>query len=255
MRSLSLELRSGGAIAALSQGATGRAVGVSFLMHGLGISAMVLIPILSSTPPPEPAEASLRPLAAPVRIALPPPPKNPSAPRGAPKAPQAARAVVPSIQVPQSVPSFIPNLDDILDPGVGPTFPGFGPGTRDATRGADGDCVMGALCGDAPLTAAVPNPPKTPRIGGSIKEPRLLEGRAPRYPALAQTAGVEGVVVLEAHVGADGRIKDCRIVEGNRLFDKAALTSVRSRRYQPLLLNGVPSDFIVTVTVAFRIKR
>lgn len=114
---------------------------------------------------------------------------------------------------------------------------------------------MGALCGDAPLPVALPIPPKTPRIGGSIKEPRLLEGRAPQYPALAQTAGVEGVVVLEAHVGADGRIKDCRILEGNPLFDEAALTSVRSRRYQPLLLNGVPSDFMITVTVAFRIKR
>jgi hypothetical protein len=30
---------------------------------------------------------------------------------------------------------------------------------------------------------------------------------------------------------------------------------VRSRRYEPLLLNGVPTDFLITITVAFNLRR
>ena len=92
-------------------------------------------------------------------------------------------------------------------------------------------------------------------MGGLIKEPRLIASHPPLYPPIARQAGASGRVVIEAYVGRDGLVGDCRIVEGSRLFDEAALTSVRSRRYKPLLLNGVPSDFLVTITVAFNINR
>ena len=36
---------------------------------------------------------------------------------------------------------------------------------------------------------------------------------------------------------------------------KATPASVRSRRYEALLLNGVPTDFLVTITVAFSFRR
>ena len=62
-------------------------------------------------------------------------------------------------------------------------------------------------------------------------------------------------MILEAHVGEDGRVVDVRVIEGHRLFDESALASVRSRRYEPLLLNGVRSDFLVTITLTFRIRR
>jgi protein TonB len=98
-------------------------------------------------------------------------------------------------------------------------------------------------------------PAQTPRVGGLIREPRLIEGKAPEYPPIAQVAGLSADVILEAHVGRDGRILSAEIVKGHPLFDDAAVASVRSRRYEPLLLNGVPSDFLVTITVSFRIRR
>jgi TonB family protein len=71
---------------------------------------------------------------------------------------------------------------------------------------------------------------------------------------MAQAARVGGRVVLEAHVGPDGRVREITIVESHALFNEAALASVRSRRYEPLRLNGVPTDFLITITVAFSVR-
>ena len=68
-------------------------------------------------------------------------------------------------------------------------------------------------------------------------------------------AGVAGRVVMEAHVGRNGRILEVKIIESHSLFDEAALASVRSRLYEPLLLNGVPTDFLITITMAFNPRR
>ena len=95
----------------------------------------------------------------------------------------------------------------------------------------------------------------TPRIGGVIREPRLISSRPPQYPPLAQATGVSGQVILEAHVSENGRVLEIRVVEGHALFTEAALASVRSRVYEPLLLNGVRSDFLLTITMAFNIRR
>ena len=62
-------------------------------------------------------------------------------------------------------------------------------------------------------------------------------------------------MILEAHVSEHGRVLEVRVVEGHALFTEAALASVRSRVYEPLLLNGVRSDFLLTITMAFNIRR
>jgi len=58
-------------------------------------------------------------------------------------------------------------------------------------------------------------------------------------------------VIIEAVVGTDGRVKSAHILRGHGLLDDAALASVGQWRYQPLLLNGVPTEFVLTVTVTF----
>jgi TonB family protein len=64
-------------------------------------------------------------------------------------------------------------------------------------------------------------------------------------------ARVSGIVILEAHVGVDGYVKSARILRSIPLLDDAALTAVKQWRYQPLLLNGAPTEFLVNVTVVF----
>lgn len=231
-----------------------REAGASLLMHAAGITALTLIPLLGSTPAPETANAFQEPLVKPVTVSLPPAPRlGAAAPRRSHRA-QSTPAVARDLTPPSNVPALI-TLGDVLDP-----VPGSPSGESDSLSTGDGrqvggDCALGAMCGPGLDPAPSPTPATIVRIGGLIREPRLLEGRAPQYPPIAQAAGVSGKVVIEAHVAPNGRILDLKIVEGHPLFDEAALASVRSRRYEPLLLNGVPTDFLITITVAFNMRR
>ena len=92
------------------------------------------------------------------------------------------------------------------------------------------------------------------RVGGRIMEPKKLKDVAPVYPAIAQSAGVTGVVTIEATIGADGKVVDAVVVRSIPLLDRAALDAVRQWQYTPTLLNGVPVPVIMTVTVNFTLQ-
>ncbi|GMV20615.1 MAG: hypothetical protein AMXMBFR57_05640 [Acidimicrobiia bacterium] len=111
--------------------------------------------------------------------------------------------------------------------------------------------------GDSPLATREMtwNPGDPPvRIGGQIKEPRKVKNVAPVYPAEAQSANVQGIVILEIHIDQDGRVTDARIVRPVALLDQAALDAVLQWEFEPTLLNGQPVPVIMTVTVNFTLK-
>jgi protein TonB len=112
--------------------------------------------------------------------------------------------------------------------------------------------VVGGVVGGLPITGAT-LPAPIVRIGGSIKAPKLMYKPGPVYPQLAVLARVSGLVIVEAHVDTRGRVREVRVLRGHPLLDEAALQAVREWRYQPLLLNGVPSEFLLTVTVQFNL--
>jgi TonB family protein len=102
-------------------------------------------------------------------------------------------------------------------------------------------------------------PPTTPwpaaagavRVGGNVKAPTQTRRVNPVYPAIAQSARVQGVVILEALIGEDGRVRDTRVLRSIPLLDQAALDAVRQWEYQPTLLNGAVVPTVMTVTVQF----
>jgi protein TonB len=73
----------------------------------------------------------------------------------------------------------------------------------------------------------------------------------PVYPQEAQDAKVEGVVILEIVVGADGRVEDTRVLRSIPLLDQAAIDAVSGWEFQPTLLNGAPTPVVMTVTINF----
>jgi TonB family protein len=91
----------------------------------------------------------------------------------------------------------------------------------------------------------------TVRVGGAIKEPRKIRHVPPIYPADAVAAGVEGVVALEAIIATDGTVKNLTVLRSVPMLDEAALTAVRLWGFTPTLLNGVPVEVVMTVTVNF----
>jgi periplasmic protein TonB len=76
----------------------------------------------------------------------------------------------------------------------------------------------------------------------------------PVYPSIAQSARVQGVVIIEATIGPDGRVQDTKVLRSIPLLDQAAIDAVKQWTYTPTLLNGVPVPVIMTVTVNFTLK-
>ena len=76
----------------------------------------------------------------------------------------------------------------------------------------------------------------------------------PVYPSIAQSARVQGVVIIEATIGPDGRVTDTKVLRSIPLLDQAAVDAVKQWTYTPTLLNGVPVPVIMTVTVNFTLK-
>jgi TonB family protein len=116
---------------------------------------------------------------------------------------------------------------------------------------------------NAPTSPIPPVPPPPPppgwatgavRVGGNIHMPMKTKHVAPVYPPLAQSAGVQGVVILEVIISPDGKVQDSRVLRSLPLLDQAAVDSVDQWEFTPTLLNGSPVPVIMTVTVQFTLS-
>ena len=79
----------------------------------------------------------------------------------------------------------------------------------------------------------------------------------PAYPPLAQRAGIEGVVWLNALVDKDGKVRDVRIVKNsgaNAGFEEAAVEAAYRCIWRPAIANGQPLAVWVTYRVGFALK-
>jgi protein TonB len=125
-----------------------------------------------------------------------------------------------------------------------------------ATAGIDS--IVGGI--DAPPGLIELPPPAAPPpadpvpVGGHIKPPARTKYVAPVYPEIARANRVEGIVILETVIGADGKVAEARVLRSNPLLEQAALAAVREWEYSPTLLNGKPTPVLMTVTVRFTLK-
>jgi protein TonB len=92
------------------------------------------------------------------------------------------------------------------------------------------------------------------RIGGNIQPPTLIRRVEPVYPDIAILARVTGVVILEATVNERGEVVNVVVLRSIKMLDQAAIDAVKQWRYSPVLLNGTPRSFVLTVTLSFSIK-
>ena len=92
------------------------------------------------------------------------------------------------------------------------------------------------------------------RLGGDLQPPRKLKDVQPEYPALAQQARVQGVVIMEVRIDERGAVSDVRTLRSIPLLDQAAIDAVKQWQYEPTLMNGVAIPVIMTVTVNFSLR-
>ena len=105
-----------------------------------------------------------------------------------------------------------------------------------------------------PQPAATAPAPAAQRVGGNIKAPQQIKKVNPVYPPLAQQVRIAGVVILEALIGTDGKVRQLKVLRSVPFLDGAATEAVRQWEYTPTLINGTPTPIIMTVTVTFTLN-
>lgn len=116
---------------------------------------------------------------------------------------------------------------------------------------ADSD-VLGRERGETePCVVRVDAETQTP-IGGLVRAPRMLTRLPPTFPQHLQAAELEGQVRLSARISADGTPGDVEVLEASHPdFAAAAEEAIRNWTWEEGLLNCMPVDFNVIVTVQF----
>lgn len=223
--------------------ATGGTLAVSIVAHTLMVAAAIVMPLLAADVLPTPVDAV--PVEWQPSPPLPAPPVPPVVTR-----PPSTQASHEPIVTPLTAPESIAEERPPANPIVCETCVVDEKAARDA---------IGQIGGTGPAIPAPPPPPQPPsrpvRAGGDIKMPTKIRDVAPEYPQIAQRAGVQGIVIIEAVIATDGTVRDARVLRSIALLDRAALDAVRQWRYEPTRLNGVVVPVIVTVTVQFQLQR
>jgi protein TonB len=178
--------------------------------------------------------------------AMPHPPALPQPPAPSRHDAPAANPAAAPIHAPRSIEPEV----DVPAPGATHTPGGI------VVSGGPG--VPGGLVSDTGLILPPPPAPQTPRapvpVGGNIRPPSRVTYVPPVYPAIAQSARIEGTVILEAVIDESGAVTALKVLRSVPLLDEAARTAVARWRYSPTTLNGVKVPVIMTVTVTFTLK-
>jgi protein TonB len=238
---------------------------VSALAHAIAVLLVVVPALYATGTVPEPRDV-IASFVATVPAAPPPPAPPPApAPTPAPASKPAPRTVVKAAprlaEPPRAVAAAPVEAPSEITPETGlEGMPSYAVPEAGFEGGVEGGLPGGVVGGMD--TAVPPPPPPAPRaphapirVGGDLSAPRLLHRAPPEYPEVAQRAQIEGVVILEATVGRDGRVDAVKVLRSHSVLDEAAVAAVEQWVYEPLLLNGEPQPFVLTVTVSFSLTR
>jgi TonB family protein len=144
---------------------------------------------------------------------------------------------------------------------VAPQRSGAGPTDAapavDAAPAADSSGT-GALSGIISSNVAAPAAPEIRpdtdgpvKVGGNVKEPRLVSRAMPEYPLVAKEAGIQGDVVMKTTIDAKGNVVNVQVVSGPQMLRGPAMAALRRWRYEPSTLNGQPIAVQMLVTIKF----
>lgn len=112
--------------------------------------------------------------------------------------------------------------------------------------------ALAALRVEARTSEVTPAPlPPAAVAGVDVPPPVRMTEVAAAYPAKAYSEGVTGVVIVEAVVGKDGRVRQARAAESAPGLDDAAVQAVRNWRFIPTNRNGQLVEVVVFLPIRF----
>ena len=129
------------------------------------------------------------------------------------------------------------------------------PPVLDASASPAGASALPGISG--PNAASIPAPTMQPegpvKIGGNVKEPKLINSVAPIYPTSARSSGVQGDVVIDTTIDKTGKVVKMHVVSGPLMLRGSALDSLKRWKFEPSSLDGEPVDVQMQVTIKFRL--
>jgi len=102
-------------------------------------------------------------------------------------------------------------------------------------------------------------PPPTTNSGPRVKfipyddPPVARSAINPRYPEIAQEAGIEGTVIVQAFINDKGIVEETLILKGvpNTGLDEAAMEAIRDTRFKPAKQRDRPVGVWISIPVHF----
>ncbi len=105
---------------------------------------------------------------------------------------------------------------------------------------------------------APPPPPEGPRVKFIPYDdpPKPLTRIKPKYPEIAQEAGIEGTVIVQVFIDKKGRVKETSILQGipNTGLDEAAIEAIRNTRFKPAKQRERAVGVWISIPINFRLK-
>ncbi len=125
-----------------------------------------------------------------------------------------------------------------------------------AADSANAGALSGIVSSNVSAPAAPEIQPEGPvKVGGNVREPRLISRVMPEYPLVAKQANIQGDVVVKTTIDQKGNVQDMKIVSGPAMLRGPALAALRRWRYEPSTLNGQPISVQMLVTIKFSANR
>ena len=105
---------------------------------------------------------------------------------------------------------------------------------------------------------APPPPPSGPQVKFIPYDdpPVPLTPIKPKYPEIAQEAGIEGTVFIQAFIDKKGRVIETTIIKGipNTGLDEAAIKAIRKTRFRPAKQRERAVGVWISIPVNFKLK-
>jgi TonB family protein len=109
--------------------------------------------------------------------------------------------------------------------------------------------------GDPGAAPAPHRPAPSPDIPSTYDVPPVpIVLPEPEYPSIAREAGIEGKVLVEAVVSAEGVVREVRGVSGNAILLDAAVNAVWTWRFRPARWQGAPVAARVSIPFHFTLR-
>jgi protein TonB len=216
---------------------------LAFVVNGGALIALIIWPLLHPEALPTQMMATL--MVAPSPPA-PPPPAVAPAPKVQIKSEMLSNELLPPSRIPKEI-------KQVNEAAIPPSMLGD-IGVEGLDRGTPGGIgtVINSV-GPGPAVVVKREVPTKLSVSSGVMVGNLLEKTMPQYPTIAKTAGIQGVVVLQATISQNGLIQNLRVISGPPMLQRAAMDAVRSWRYKPYLLNGQPVEVETTINVVFKL--